>query len=162
MEQSFLKTPGMLAERLMAALTAGDLAGGQKTGRESAALLVKTTNGWPVDIDLRVDHSADPVSDLRTLLNVQLARQQVAQARKAASEGRLDAADALLISALARASSWPRIWLQAARVAVDIEQPTLALQYLNVAFSQNRAWTESEIGDGYYASVAMILCFTNG
>ncbi|HET6181475.1 MAG TPA: DUF1028 domain-containing protein [Candidatus Sulfotelmatobacter sp.] len=153
MEQAFLHTAGTLAERLLTALIAGDRAGGQKTGRESAALLVKTPHGWPVDIDLRVDHSADPVSDLRTLLNMQLARQQVAQASRAAKDGRLDAAEALLISAVARASNWQRILLQGARVAADIERPALALQYLNVAFSQNNAWTESEIGDGYYASL---------
>lgn len=151
MEQAFLSAPGALAEKLMAALTAGDRAGGQTTGRESAALLVKTSEGWPVDIDLRVDHSADPVSDLRALLNMQLARAQVAQARRAARDGRLDVAQALLISAVARASNWQRIWLQAARVAVDIAEPTLALQYLSVAFSQNSAWIESEIGDGNYA-----------
>src|SRR5580704_2252593 len=47
MEQTFLKSEGSLAERLMAALVAGDLAGGQRTGRESAALLVRTPDGWP-------------------------------------------------------------------------------------------------------------------
>lgn len=153
MERAFLDTHGILAGRLLAALVAGDAAGGQKTGRESAALLVRTTDGWPVDIDLRVDHSANPVADLHTLLNMQLARQQVAQASRAAKKGQMEAAEALLVGAVARASSWPRIWLQAARVAADIEQPTLALQYLNVAFAQNQAWTESEIGDGYYASL---------
>lgn len=161
MEQAFLSTPGTLAEKLMAALTAGDRSGGQTTGRESAALLVKTTQGWPVDIDLRVDHSADPVSDLRSLFNMQLARAEVAQARRAANDGRLDDAQALLISAVARATNWQRIWLQAARVAVDIEEPTLALQYLSVAFSQNRTWTESEIGDGNYAILGHDPTFHN-
>lgn len=151
MEQAFLKTPGALAERLMAALLAGDRAGGQKTGRESAALLVKTTDGWPLDIDLRIDHSADPVADLRGLLNQQMARQQVVRARLAAGHGRFDEAKKLLIGAVAGAPTWPRVWLQAARVAVAIEQPDLALQYLSVAFSQNPAWTETEIGDGSFA-----------
>ncbi|MGA2428346.1 MAG: DUF1028 domain-containing protein [Candidatus Acidiferrum sp.] len=153
MEQAFLKTPGTLGERLLAALSAGDAAGGQKTGRESAALLVKTPDGWPIDIDLRVDHSADPVGDLRMLFNMQTARQQIVQARRAARSGDLQAARALTIQAVSRASMWPRIWLQAAHVAIDIEEPELALQYLNVAFSRNPAWAEAEIGDGTYATL---------
>jgi uncharacterized Ntn-hydrolase superfamily protein len=153
MEQAFLKNPGTLGERLLAALSAGDAAGGQRTGRESAALLVKTPDGWPIDVDLRVDHSADPVGDLRMLFNMQSARQQINQARRAAGSGDLQAARALTIQAVARASMWPRIWLQAAHVAIDIEEPELALQYLNVAFSQNPAWAEAEIGDGTYATL---------
>ncbi len=153
MEQAFLTSPGALGERLLAALSAGDAAGGQKTGRDSAALLVKTPDGWPIDIDLRVDHSADPVRDLRTLFDIQFARQQVAQARRAARSGDLSAARSLMVQAVARASMWTRIWLQAAHLAIDIEEPELALQYLNVAFSQNPAWIEAEIGDGTYASL---------
>jgi uncharacterized Ntn-hydrolase superfamily protein len=153
MERAFLQTPGTLAERLVAALSAGDAAGGQKTGRESAALLVKTPDGWPIDIDLRVDHSADPVSDLRTLFTMQAARQQIVEARRAALGGDLAGARALMIQAIARAPMWPRICIQAARVGIDIEEPGLALQYLNVAFSQNPAWAEAEIGDGTYASL---------
>jgi uncharacterized Ntn-hydrolase superfamily protein len=153
MEHTFLETPGTLAERLLAALSAGDAAGGQKTGRESAALLVKTQDGWPDDMDLRVDHSADPVGGLRTLFSMQSARQQLAEARRAARGGDLQGARALIIQAVARASTWPRIWLQAAEVAIDIEEPELALQYLNVAFSQNAAWAEVEIGDGTYCAL---------
>ncbi len=88
MERAFLKTEGSLAERLMAALTAGDLAGGQRTGRESAALLVKTMDGFPMDIDLRVDDSNDPVGGLRKLFDMQSARQEVIQAGFAARAGR--------------------------------------------------------------------------
>jgi uncharacterized Ntn-hydrolase superfamily protein len=150
MERGFVNTSGSLAERLMTALTAGDAAGGQDTGRESAALLVKTPDGWPVDIDLRVDHSADPVADLRALLNMQLARQQIVQARRAAKRGNLEEAQSLLIAAVARASSWQRIWLMGAEVAADIEEPQLALQYLNVVFAQNQGWRKTTIGDGDY------------
>jgi hypothetical protein len=153
MEVAFLKTPGTLGERLLAALSAGDAAGGQKTGRESAALLVKTQDGWPNDIDLRVDDSADPVGGLRTLFGMQSARQQLVQARRAARGGDLQGARALIIQAVAGALTWPRIWLQAAEVAMDIEEPELALQYLNVAFSRNAAWAEAEIGDGIYCAL---------
>jgi uncharacterized Ntn-hydrolase superfamily protein len=150
MEQAFLNTKGSLAERLMAALTAGDHAGGQTTGRESAAILVSTPAGFPLDIDLRVDHSADPVADLRLLLNIQTARQQIVQGRIAANQGQMQQAKALLISGVSRAPMWARAWIQAASVAQNIEELGLAVQYLNVAFATNSAWAETEIGNGSY------------
>jgi uncharacterized Ntn-hydrolase superfamily protein len=153
MERAFLKSEGSLAERLLAALGAGDLAGGQRTGRESAALLLKTLDGWPMDVDLRVDHSSDPVKELRTLFDMHSARQAVIDANAAARKGEFDKARALLIAAVARASGWPRVWIRAARVAESIEEPTLALQYINVAFTQNPAWVDAEIGEGNFAQL---------
>jgi hypothetical protein len=137
----------------MAALVAGDLAGGQRTGRESAALLVKTPDGWPMDTDLRVDHSSDPVRELRTLFDMQSARQEVIDADAAARKGEFDRARTRVIAAVARASGWPRAWIRAARVAESIEEPTLALQYIYVAFTQNPAWVDAEIGEGNFAQL---------
>jgi uncharacterized Ntn-hydrolase superfamily protein len=153
MERAFVGSNGPLAERLMAALSAGDAAGGQTTGKESAALLVRTLDGWPVDIDLRVDHSADPVGDLRTLYDMQVARRQMGQARRAAASGSLEQAKTLMIGAVARASSWQRIWLMGADIAIDIEEPELALQYLNIVFVENPAWVKTTIGDGDYSEL---------
>jgi len=112
MEKSFQNTSGPLADRLMAALSAGDHAGGQSTGKESAALLVRTPAGFPIDVDLRVDHSTDPVRELRLLLNIQNARQMLVQARIAATKGDSVRAEALLIEAVALAPTWPRSWIQ--------------------------------------------------
>ena len=64
-----------LAYRLLAALRAGDLAGGDRRGRQSAALLVVakgmgyggTSDVW---VDLRVDDHADPVAELTRLLGL--------------------------------------------------------------------------------------------
>ena len=53
-----------LAERLMRALEAGDAAGGDKRGRQSAALRVHEREDYPL-LDLRVDEHARPVSELR-------------------------------------------------------------------------------------------------
>jgi lipopolysaccharide biosynthesis regulator YciM len=106
-----------------------------------------------MDIDLRVDHSNDPVRELRALFDMQRARQEVIDANAAARKGEFDRARALLIAAVARASGWPRVWIRAARVAESIEEPTLALQYVNVAFTQNPAWVDAEIGEGNFAQL---------
>jgi uncharacterized Ntn-hydrolase superfamily protein len=58
-----------LPERLMAAMDAGESAGGDRRGRQSAAMLLTTTEVFP-DLDLRVDDHSDPLSELRRLLGV--------------------------------------------------------------------------------------------
>ncbi|WP_422770122.1 DUF1028 domain-containing protein [Plantactinospora sp. WMMC1484] len=62
-------------DRLLDALRAGDLAGGDRRGRQSAALLVVGRGGGygggsDVVVDLRVDDHPDPVTELARLLEV--------------------------------------------------------------------------------------------
>jgi uncharacterized Ntn-hydrolase superfamily protein len=58
-----------MPERLMAALDAGEAAGGDRRGRQSAAMLMVTTEDFP-DLDLRVDDHAVPLEELRRLLGL--------------------------------------------------------------------------------------------
>ena len=74
-ERAFLRTRGDLPNRLHAALLAGDRAGGDKRGRQSAAIYIakpKAGYGGFLDrwIDYRVDDHADPVSRLGELLEM--------------------------------------------------------------------------------------------
>ena len=57
------------ARRLIAALRAGDAAGGDKRGQQSAALLIYADEEWS-DLDLRVDDHADPLGELERLEQV--------------------------------------------------------------------------------------------
>jgi uncharacterized Ntn-hydrolase superfamily protein len=52
--------------RLIAALQAGEAAGGDKRGKQSAALVIHGKEDWP-DLDLRVDDHADPLAELARL-----------------------------------------------------------------------------------------------
>jgi uncharacterized Ntn-hydrolase superfamily protein len=153
MEHAFLESKGPLAERLIGALGAGDKAGGQRTGRESAALIVRTRDGYPLDIDLRVDDATDPVGELSRIYGLQTARQMIIQARIDGEHGKRDEARRLLIAAVARAASWPRGCVDAARVAAGIEEPELALQYLALGFSRSPARIPVVIGEGTFASL---------
>jgi uncharacterized Ntn-hydrolase superfamily protein len=54
------------AERLLCALEAGDAAGGDKRGRQAAALVVHSSETYPA-LDLRVDDHEDPFRELRRL-----------------------------------------------------------------------------------------------
>jgi uncharacterized Ntn-hydrolase superfamily protein len=75
MEKAFLKAKGNLPTRLHASLLAGDRAGGDKRGRQSAAIyVVKPKGGYGgfIDrwIDYRVDDHEDPVPRLGELLEM--------------------------------------------------------------------------------------------
>lgn len=64
-----------LAERLLAALDAGDAAGGDKRGKQAAALLIVTTEDYP-SLTLRVDDHPEPFLELRRLYRKSLERFQ--------------------------------------------------------------------------------------
>ena len=55
--------------RLIAAMKAGEAAGGDKRGKQSAALVICGDQEWP-DLDLRVDDHTDPLAELARLEKV--------------------------------------------------------------------------------------------
>lgn len=57
------------ARRLIAAMKAGEAAGGDKRGKQSAALIVYTSEEYPA-LDLRVDDHAGPLAELERLESV--------------------------------------------------------------------------------------------
>lgn len=71
MASAFDALKGTLADRVMAALEAGQQAGGDRRGKISAAIVVvnqaPSSNGYAKNIDLRIDSSKDPVAELRVL-----------------------------------------------------------------------------------------------
>jgi uncharacterized Ntn-hydrolase superfamily protein len=71
--ETFERSRGSLADRLMAALKAGQAGGGDKRGMQSAALLVVRKNGGYLGandrfIDIRVYDAPDPIAELERLL----------------------------------------------------------------------------------------------
>ena len=66
-QAAFLAREGLpLPERLLAALDAGEAAGGDRRGRQSASMVMVTTEDFP-DLSLRVDDHPDPLAELRRL-----------------------------------------------------------------------------------------------
>lgn len=75
MAEAFQSAEGELAARLLAALEAGDAAGGDSRGRQSAALLVVREaggydSGNDVAVDLRVDDHPQPIPELQRIFGV--------------------------------------------------------------------------------------------
>lgn len=72
MAETFQRATGSLADRLMAALAAGQAGGGDKRGMESAALLVVRANAGYLNlndryIDIRVYDDTNPIRELQRL-----------------------------------------------------------------------------------------------
>ncbi len=58
-----------MPQRLMAAMQAGEAAGGDRRGKQSAAMVMVTTEDFP-DLNLRVDDHTEPLRELRRLVDI--------------------------------------------------------------------------------------------
>lgn len=81
MVKAFEETSGHLSLRLMAALEAGQAAGGDTRGMQSAAMLIVQEGGGPwlnndVVLRLHVDDSPEPLKELRRLVELAAARRK--------------------------------------------------------------------------------------
>ena len=73
---AFVQTKGLdLAERLLAALAAGEEVGGDKRGKQAAALRIHADEDYP-QLDIRVDDHEEPVRELQRLYTRSLERYQ--------------------------------------------------------------------------------------
>ena len=107
MEQAFLESDGSLAERLVAALEAGQAAGGDVRGQQSAAVVVErlgaageTREGIDRVCDLRVDDHTEPIAELRRLLGIHLVWDALRRASAHHAPGRYEQGAAVLTDAL--------------------------------------------------------------
>jgi len=71
--QAYLSASGTMAERLLTAMEAGEKAGGDKRGKQSAGLKIASRDPYP-DLDIRADDHPDPLTELRRLYHVSLER----------------------------------------------------------------------------------------
>ncbi len=97
MARAYESATGDFADRLLAALDAAQAEGGDIRGRQSAALLIvrAQSTGRPWEdrlVDLRVDDSAEPIAELRRLVNLHRAYTEMNQGDEAAAKSDWDAA----------------------------------------------------------------------
>jgi len=97
MSEAFENSTGPLAERMVAALEAGENAGGDIRGRQSACLLIvrgeATGNLWEDRlIDLRVDDNPEPIEELKRLLKVHRAYEHMNNGDVAVEHGDMELA----------------------------------------------------------------------
>ncbi len=146
MAVAFEGTAGSLAERMMAALEAAEVEGGDIRGRQSAAMLVVDGTlhpGWWEGrlIDLRVEDHPEPLVELRRLLGVKRTY-EAAGAAQAAVQGGDPQAAALTAKALegARDNTELSFWL-ALDMAAQSDLET-AVMILRDVIRQDARWLE--------------------
>lgn len=141
MLSAFDRAQGPLAHRLLVALEAGHKVGGQTIGVTSAALLVSHPEGWPRDVDLRVDYSSQSaIKKLRQAYDARRAFDSIITARNLARRGDLNRAQEFVVKALELAPEWDRIWLRAARLAQQWDQKKLARDRMCQFTKLNPVW----------------------
>jgi uncharacterized Ntn-hydrolase superfamily protein len=138
MAEAFTRAKGELAERLVAALAAGEGAGGDVRGRQSAALLVVRRNGGygafnDRYVDLRVDDHPDPIGELGRLLAIQLGKDPLTTARRLERQEHRDEA----LEVLRRAAGVPPFAaaarFEAARILLALGRKEEALREISAA-----------------------------
>jgi uncharacterized Ntn-hydrolase superfamily protein len=150
MAEAYERTPGDLAERLLAALEAAQAEGGDIRGQQSAALLVvraePTGKPWLDRVfDLRVEDHPEPVAELRRLTDLARAYHRLNAGDEHVTEGDIEAAmvDYSAAMELARdeatdgeAPFWVGITLASIGRVED------ALPYLVRAYAQDPRWAD--------------------
>ncbi len=147
MAQAYERAAGDLAERMMAALDAAQVAGGDVRGCQSAAIRVvrgvaSAEPSHDVLVDLRVDDAAAPLTELRRLLALQRVYDHMNAGDVAVEKG--DVAGArdhyAMAAAAAPAITEVRYW-QAVGLA-NAGQVQDSIPIFRTVFAEDRRWVE--------------------
>ncbi|MBO9659199.1 MAG: DUF1028 domain-containing protein [Chitinophagaceae bacterium] len=134
---------GTLAERLIKSLIAGQQAGGQIQGKQSAALVVKGAgNEWFNQIDLRVDNSKTPFKDLQKLLDHHYGRIRLNQAIRAIRNNDTQKGSRLLSEATVMLEGWNGIYPKIALAYLLLKEDKKAIGYIKKGLAETDAWKE--------------------
>lgn len=158
MARAFEATEGVLAERLMAALDAGQAAGGDARGKQSGGILIvkpigdsgRTTDRW---IDVRVDDHPTPFVEIRRLMNMAVSRNQSRLAGDLAREGQLAEAVRAQRKAVALAPQSDRYLFRLAELYARAGSTPSALATLTLAIDRNPNWRERATDSDAFARI---------
>jgi uncharacterized Ntn-hydrolase superfamily protein len=151
---AFEAAPGEFASRLVYALAAGQAAGGDARGRQSAALLVVREKGGYLGtsdryIDLHVEDHATPIRELARLLRIRQAQLASEQARKLVAKAGVAPGDrsallaearGLMLDALDKHPSDDYGWWFLARLHLLEDRPAEAALAAQRALLENPTW----------------------
>ncbi len=145
MAEAYRGTKGDLVERLLAALDAAQASGGDIRGQQSAALLVvrgtPSQEPWNDRIfDLRVEDHLQPLKEMRRLVRVQRAYNQMNQGDEVLSKGDTSAALAAYSSAALLAPEMIEITFWHAVTLADTGHMEQALLIFKQVFAENPDW----------------------
>ena len=159
---AFEAAPGDFATRLVYALAAGQAAGGDARGRQSAALLVAREKGGYLGltdryIDLHVEDHPTPIRELARLLRIRQAQFLSKQAKALVTQAEetrgtdraalLEEARGLMLEALEKHRSDDYGWWTLARIHMMEGQPQEAALAAQRALLENPAWRHLSVAN---------------
>jgi uncharacterized Ntn-hydrolase superfamily protein len=167
MARAYEHGKGTMAERLMDALDAGQAAGGDTRGMQSAGLLVVRPvppgSNVVVDriVDLRVDDAVDPFKELRRLLNINLGipRKLTDQSSELAKAGKFEEAIALMHNALEIQPNSDTLHYALAQRYAQAGRPLQALVALREAIRLHPNLARQAAADPLFASMRELAEF---
>ena len=142
--KAFEGSAGPLAERMLAALDAGQAAGGDARGSQAAGLVVAKPLGGSAGfgdrvIDLRVDDHHAPLTELRRLLNMFRSRELVGIAKTRLMEKNISAAAQAAVAARDKSPENDEAWVVLAATELGAGRKSGALDALRRALDLNPA-----------------------
>lgn len=144
MADGYEKTTGSFAQRLLSALSAGQAAGGQLSGKQSAALRVDGINtAWYNRIDLRADNDVNPVNSLQTLLNYHEGRIILNRSIAEIQSGKIAGGRQLLSQATVLLKGWYGIYGKLATAFIMTGEEEKAIRIIRDALQHQEGWKEN-------------------
>jgi uncharacterized Ntn-hydrolase superfamily protein len=142
MASAYERAEAPLPRRLYAALCAGEEAGGDVRGRQSAALVVVPAEGepWQRTVELRVEDDPEPLGELGRLLDLSEAYAYASAADDAASAGDFDGAAQNGGRALGLAPDNAELRFWAGLGMIQGGQEDMGAQLLRGVIAEHRGW----------------------
>lgn len=147
MADAYRGAEGDLAARLLAALEAGQAAGGDIRGQQSAAILIvsgtSTGRPWADKVmELRVEDHPEPIKELRRLVQVHRAYEHMNRGDEALGEGRVEEALEEYRSAAELAPDIVELPFWHAVTLADMGRLEEALPIFRQVFAKEPMWAE--------------------
>jgi uncharacterized Ntn-hydrolase superfamily protein len=144
MSAAFEAGEGSLAERLLDALDAGEAAGGDVRGRQSAAILVVPPEGepWQRVVELRVEDNPEPLVELRRLVALKAAYVRAAEGDDLHGRGDHAGAEAKYIEAWEMAPECEELSFWAALSLIHLGDVDRGLPLLRRTVAAHAGWTQ--------------------
>jgi uncharacterized Ntn-hydrolase superfamily protein len=142
MSAAFEAGEGPLAGRLLDALDAGEAAGGDIRGRQSAAILVVPGEGepWERVVELRVEDHPDPLAELRRLVALKAAYVRAAEGDDLDGRNEYEAAAAKYIEAWEMAPESEELCFWAALALIQLGEVDRGLPLLRRTVESHDGW----------------------
>ena len=147
MARAYREAEGDLAERMLAALEAGQAAGGDIRGQQSAAILivkpVSTGQPWADTVmELRIEDHPEPIRELRRLVDLHRAYQHMNQGDELMGDGQIEEALREYRAAAEMAPEIEEMGFWHAVTLADIGRVDEALPIFRDVFAKNADWAK--------------------